>query len=143
MASPHGTGAWNARPEVADYDYRNCASLFGYAATVHARSGGIGQLCGAGADRVDFDWWRQLTVEHLVGEKQGGYLRSIRSALSQRLPQVAPGELAELSRRIDEANTVTACSFCNSTTSRDLAPKSMQDLIAEAAAGTAADPLSA
>ena len=27
------------------YDYRNCQSLFGYAARVHERSGGICQLC--------------------------------------------------------------------------------------------------
>jgi hypothetical protein len=48
---------------VKDYDYRNCQSLFGYAAKVHERSGGVCQLCGAGGPEVDFDFWRQLTVE--------------------------------------------------------------------------------
>src|SRR5205807_243716 len=59
---------------VTDYDYRNCQSLFGYAAKVHERSGGVCQLCSAGAAGLDFDLWRQMTVEHLIGESQGGYL---------------------------------------------------------------------
>jgi hypothetical protein len=25
---------------------------------------------------VDFDLWRQMSVEHLIGESQGGYLKS-------------------------------------------------------------------
>ena len=29
---------------MTDYDYRNCQSLFGYAAKVHERSGGVRQL---------------------------------------------------------------------------------------------------
>ena len=28
-------------------------------------------LCGARSDRLGFDLWRQLTVEHLIGEGQG------------------------------------------------------------------------
>jgi hypothetical protein len=58
----------NDRPP---YDFRNCTSLFGYSAAVHVRSGGSCELCDAG-DSSDFDWWRQLTVEHLIGEGQGG-----------------------------------------------------------------------
>ena len=37
------------------YDYRNCESLFGYAASAHVRSGSICQLCGCGDGKgVDF-----------------------------------------------------------------------------------------
>lgn len=113
------------------YDYRNCQSLFGYSAAVHARSGGICALCGYGQDRMDFDAWRQLTVEHLIGDSQGGYPRQIREALKAKLAG-APEEAAlRVAADIDAANTVTACSFCNSTTSRNRAPISMTDLIAQ------------
>lgn len=44
---------------VTDYDYRNRQSLFGNAAEVHGRSGGICQLCGCGSRELDFDLWRQ------------------------------------------------------------------------------------
>lgn len=114
------------------YDYRNCQSLFGYAASVHIRSGGVCQLCGAGADRLDFDLWRQLTVEHLVGESQGGYPKQIRQVLAARYPDAAPGVLAQVADAIDAANTVTACGFCNSTTSRTRSPNSMAELLASA-----------
>jgi hypothetical protein len=60
------------------YHYRNCQSLFGYAAEVHRHSGGVCELCGAGATGIDFDLWRRLTVEHLIGESQGGYAKQIR-----------------------------------------------------------------
>jgi hypothetical protein len=121
---------------VTEYDYRNCQSLFGYAANVHERSGGICQLCGAGGVELGFDLWRQMTVEHLIGESQGGHLRQISAALTQRFPQLGPAALNELARRIDAANTVTACSFCNATTSRAQAPTSMTSLIEGAPDGT-------
>jgi hypothetical protein len=111
------------------YDYRNCQSLFGYAARVHERSGGACQLCGAGTAEVDFDLWRQLTVEHLIGESQGGYLRQITASLASRFPAMTAAGRADLAAQIDAANTVTACSFCNATTSRDQAPVSMKRLI--------------
>jgi hypothetical protein len=111
------------------YDYRNCSSLFGYSAAVHARSGGICQLCGAGAKEPEFDLWRQLTVEHLVGESQGGYPVKIRGAVALRFPELSAAEQADFSARIDAANTITACSFCNSTTSRDRSDRSMLELI--------------
>ena len=114
------------------YDYRNCQSLFGYAAAVHERSGGICQLCGAGFGGLDFDMWRQLTVEHLIGEGQGGYLAQIRQALAERFPDLDPGTRETLSLRIDEANTITACGFCNSTTSRDRATTTMTAAIESA-----------
>ncbi len=116
------------------YDYRNCSSLFGYAASVHARSGGICQLCGSGSQAVDFDLWRQLTVEHLIGASQGGYLNRIRDALAEHLPELPASDREALARRIDEANTVTACSFCNSTTSRNQAPVAMTAAIMAAPA---------
>jgi hypothetical protein len=119
--------------ERQPYDHRNCQSLFGYAAAVHERSGGVCQLCGAGAGagagRVDFDWWRQLTVEHLIGESQGGYLAQIRLALRSRLPDLPQPDLEGLASAIDVANTITACSFCNSTTSRGRVPVGMTDAI--------------
>ena len=53
---------------MTDYGHRNCQSLFGYAAKVHERSGGVCQLCDAGAVELGFDLWRQMTVEHLIGK---------------------------------------------------------------------------
>jgi hypothetical protein len=126
----------NSETHANAYDYRNCQSLFGYAARVHERSGGTCQLCGAGGSEVDFDLWRQLTVEHLIGEGQGGYLWQITTALAARFPSLDPESITQLARRIDEANTVTACSFCNSTTSRNKAPIAMSDAIARAPDGT-------
>ena len=123
----------------ADYDYRNCSSLFGYSAEVHRRSGGVCQLCGAGAGGLDFDFWRQLTVEHLIGQGQGGYLKQIRDRLTERFPGMAPGDHRQLAGRIDAANTVTACQFCNATTSRTVAPVSMTDAIMGAPDGTEED----
>ncbi|MGH8989260.1 MAG: hypothetical protein ACRDXC_11840 [Acidimicrobiales bacterium] len=121
---------------MTDYDYRNCQSLFGYAADVHVRSGGICQLCGCGSRELDFDLWRQMTVEHLIGESQGGYLKQIEVALTARFPRLGPSGVAELARRIDHANTVTACSFCNSMTSRTRAAISMEEAIQDAPDGT-------
>jgi len=112
------------------YDYRNCQSLFGYAESAHQRSGGVCQLCGCGAgDDIDFDLWRQLTVEHLIGESQNGYLKDIKKAVAKRFPALVTDDAAELARRINEANTVTACSFCNSTTSRVTHARTMEELI--------------
>ncbi len=117
------------------YDYRNCQSLFGYAEKVHERSRGVCQLCGCGNEseqHVNFDLWRQMTVEHLIGASQGGYLKDVRKAIAQRFPALSSEERERLAQRIDEANTVTACSFCNSTTSRDRHSKGMWQLISEA-----------
>jgi len=110
--------------------------LFGYAAKVHERSGGVCQLCGAGAAGLDFDLWRQMTVEHLIGESQGGYLRQILASLAGRFPGLSAVERVRLADQIDAANTVTACSFCNATTSRTQAPTSMTSLIETAPDGT-------
>jgi len=116
-----------------EYDFRNCRSLFGYAAEVHSRSGGICQLCGAGTNDVDFDGWRQLTVEHLIGDSQGGYLQQITKAVDACFPGRTADMRAALARQIDEANIVTACSFCNATTSRERGSLTMREAIGLAA----------
>ncbi|MCL1979688.1 MAG: hypothetical protein FWG62_01250 [Proteobacteria bacterium] len=114
------------------YDYRNCQSLFGYAYSVHLRSGGVCQLCGAGRNaEPSFDFWRQLTVEHIIGRKQGGYRNDIKRLISELLPESDADEQKELALAIDAANTITACSFCNATTSR-YKTNSMRELIEEA-----------
>jgi hypothetical protein len=117
---------------MSRYNYKNCQSLFGYAANTHIRSGGKCQLCGCGGSPLDFDLWRQMTVEHLVGKSQGGYLKQIRLAVAARFKELTAVALEELSQSIDALNTVTACSFCNSTTSRDVNLKSMSELINDA-----------
>jgi hypothetical protein len=111
------------------YDYKNCQSLFGYAAECHIRSGGKCQLCGCGGIPLDFDLWRQMTVEHLIGESQGGYLPKIRDAVAARFPDISADARDGLARRLDALNTVTACQFCNSTTSRERNAESMSDLL--------------
>ena len=112
------------------YNYHNCQSLFGYARKVHHRSGGICQLCGAGdALDVDFNLWRQLTVEHLIGESQGGYINRIKPIIDRRFPELSNSDREAMAMQIDEANTVTACSFCNAMTSRVRNPETMEQLI--------------
>jgi hypothetical protein len=117
------------------YSYKSCHSLFGYASDVHARSGGKCQLCGFGGRLLDFDLWRQLTVEHLIGVSQGGHRtkreksNDISRAVLARFPDLPPQEQERLMREIDNANTVTACGFCNSATSRDKHTKAMHELI--------------
>lgn len=111
------------------YNYKNCQSLFGYAFSVHVRSAGTCQLCGCGGAALSFDLWRQMTVEHIIGKKQGGHLKDIRFAVMERFPALSNNESESLSLSIDAANTVTACSFCNSTTSQHSYHISMADLI--------------
>lgn len=114
------------------YDYRNCQSLFGYAKKVHQRSGGICQLCGCGMGiQSGFDLWRQMTVEHLIGESQGGDLKRIKEAIAKRFPKLSYEEHEKLANLVHDANTVTACRFCNSTTSRYRHTKGMDQLINE------------
>lgn len=93
-------------------------------------------MCGCGNGTVvDFDFWRQMTVEHLIGKSEKGYRVDIRKAVS-RIFSVLPDIVAEDSKvldditdTIDEANTVTACSFCNSMTSRRKNKKTMEDIL--------------
>lgn len=114
---------------TAQYNYKQCQSLFGYSFDVHVRSSGTCQLCGCGGANLTFDLWRQMTVEHIIGKSQGGYLKDIRLVVAERFPDLNVAERESLSRKIDAVNTVTACSFCNSTTSRDANSISMRDLI--------------
>lgn len=117
--------------EHAPYDETGLQSLFGYGKAAHERSGGICQLCGCGAgSEVDFDLWRQFTIEHLIGEGQGGYPPRIRAAVDERFAHLPAQARMDLAKRIHEANIVTACQFCNSTTSRDRAAATMEELIA-------------
>ncbi|MGH2725102.1 MAG: hypothetical protein ACRDI0_12765 [Actinomycetota bacterium] len=112
------------------YDESGLQSLFGYGRAAHERSGGICQLCGCGAGPdIDFDLWRQFTIEHLIGEGQGGYPPRIRRAVDARFPHLSDAERASLAVWIREANIVTACQFCNSTTSRDRAQLTMEEII--------------
>jgi len=123
------------------YDHRGCQSLFGYALEVHKRSGGVCELCHTGRESpLSFDLWRQLTVEHLIGESQGGYLNKIRETLRRRFSSLSPAEREAMAWRINAANTITACSFCNSTTSRDRNEKTMEEILTEAA-GTSEEDL--
>jgi len=113
------------------YNEAGLQSLFGYGRSAHERSGGICQLCGCGAGPdIDFDLWRQFTIEHLIGEGQGGYPPRIRAAVDARFAHLTELERASLASRIHEANIVTACQFCNSTTSRDRAAFTMEEAIA-------------
>ena len=117
---------------TGSYNYRQCQSLFGYAKDVHERSGCICQLCGCGSgEEIPFELWRQMTVEHLIGRAQGGYLPQVRQAITQRFPELPAQEQEKIARCIDEMNTITACQFCNSTTSQSRHEKSMTRLIRE------------
>ena len=115
------------------YDHRNCQSLFGYALDIHKRYNCVCQLCGCGVNRAsDFDIWRQKTVEHIIGKSQGGYKADIRKSVDERFPDLPEPDREDFAKRLNDANTVSACRFCNSTTSRDCCTKSMRDLIFEA-----------
>jgi len=115
-----------------EYDVGNCQSLFGYAERVHQRSHGLCQLCGfEGIPALDFHLWRQLTVEHVIGVSQGGAKRQIEEAIAKRFPSLTPSDRANLANQIDEVNTVTACHFCNSSTSRNRCDRTMGEIIAQ------------
>ncbi len=111
------------------YNYKNCQSLFGYSTEVHIRCSGRCQLCGCGGEPLDFDLWRQMTVEHLIGKSQGGYIKEVREEVRRKFPSYSGVEVESLAREIDALNTVTACQFCNSTTSRFKSRVSMYELI--------------
>ncbi|HUH41931.1 MAG TPA: hypothetical protein VLZ29_02330 [Sulfurimonas sp.] len=115
------------------YNYKSCSSLFGYSAKVHIRFKGQCQLCKCGGGNpVDFDLWRQMTVEHLIGKSQGGYLKQILIFVEEFFPMLNKDDIKKLAIKIDEKNTITCCQFCNSTTCRYPYDKSMKDLFIEA-----------
>jgi hypothetical protein len=68
-------------------------------------------------------------------EVAGRLSTSNTQAVSGRFPELLPDAIEELALRLDAPNTVTACSFCNSTTSRDISSKSMPELLKEAIGG--------
>jgi len=113
---------------MAKYNYKNCQSLFGYSADIHIRCKGRCQLCGCGGVPLNFDLWRQMTVEHLIGKSQGGYLSQLRELVDKYFSELHDSKRENLARNIDKINTVTACQFCNSTTSRDVHSISMYEL---------------
>jgi hypothetical protein len=88
----------------------------------------VTRSCGGEPDTGDPPRAASLTL--LVGSSiKGGYLRQISASLAFRFPGLTAAERARLADQIDAANTVTACSFCNATTSRAQAPTSMTSLI--------------
>ncbi len=112
------------------YDYHKFWSLCGYAADVIQRSQAVCQLCGW--DASDFHLWRQLTVEHVIGKSQGGYLKDIRTAVAERFPEIEDTKRDELVQKLESENTVAACQSCNSMTSRMRHTKDMGQLLTEA-----------
>ena len=95
------------------YDPKNCQSLFGYGKNAHERSGGICVYCGIGADKLDFDIWRQFSIDHVIP-------RRLLPDINKVFPNIEKNKelIRALRRKIDGMNLVTACNFCNSMTSR-------------------------
>jgi len=109
----------------------NYQSLLGYARGVHKESGGRCAYCEYGACGVDFDMWRQLSLEHVIPSKwlEKGNIRPLLNELwglgdNWRKPyQRVTGdednlEGFRLKQAIEQESCVTACHFCNSATSR-------------------------
>lgn len=67
------------------------------------------------------------TVEHIIGESGGGYPGELRATVAQPFPTFIYAEQMQVVEEINTANTGTACSVCNSMTSRDGLP-GMEDL---------------
>jgi hypothetical protein len=51
--------------------------------------------------------------------------------VAARFGRLTESEQSSIASGIHEANVVTACQFCNSTTSRDRAPFTMEEIIAD------------
>ena len=73
-----------------------------------------------------------MTVEHLIGRTQGGYLEQIRQSVEIGFQNLSIEERSALAVEIDNLNRVTSCSFCNSMTSQSINGKSMLELIQDA-----------
>ena len=56
-------------------------------------------------------------------------MKQIQSLVATRFNNITVDEQNDISRKIDALNTVTACSFCNSTTSRNVSEKTMEQLL--------------
>ena len=114
------------------YDFKKCQSLFGYAIETHKKYRGVCQLCGAGYNGITFDLFRQLTVEHIIGKNDGGYLSDIIKSVGEVFPYLSKAEIKGLANKIEFINMVTACQFCNAMTSRYKSHIQMKDLIKKA-----------
>ena len=107
----------------------NCQSLVGYADEVHRNSGGACEYCEYGSGELDFDLWRQLSLEHVIPSSWLDWKRLQR--LLEELFAPYPINLFERKKRgstelpegrqlrheIEMACCATACQFCNSMTS--------------------------
>jgi len=113
------------------YNIKDCQSLFGYAFETHKRYKGVCQLCGAGKNGLSFDIFRQMTVEHIIGKSQGGYISGIKSCFKKYFPKYEASKVKTLSKSIEFENMVTSCQFCNSMTSRYVSDVSMDRLFSE------------
>jgi hypothetical protein len=51
--------------------------------------------------------------------------------IKHRFPSLSPPEREAMAMRIDAASTITACSFCNATTSRNKNDKTVEEILAE------------
>lgn len=49
-------------------------------------------LCDCGGEPLPFEMWRQMTVEHLIGKSQQGYLKDIRGLVRTRFPESTESE---------------------------------------------------
>lgn len=61
-------------------------------------------------------------------------MKTIKALVSEFFPDLDIEEAREFAGQVNARNTVTACHFCNATTSRMRAPQSMREII-ESAAG--------
>jgi len=107
----------------------NCQSLLGYAESVHLATGGICAYCDFGKPRLDFSEWRQLALEHVVpsGIVNGDEVKSKLMALFGYAKEDWPTRKHQpradlrghkLQAKLAEACCTTACTFCNSMTSK-------------------------
>jgi len=111
------------------YDPKQCQSLFGYSLSVHTRCKWHCKLCEEG-DMTPTQM-RSLSVEHIIGRTQNGYLYQIIPAVTKAFPDYSKKEIKELSNKIDSLNTVSAHTFCNSITSRTQSAQDMSSIISE------------
>ncbi len=92
-----------ANPDC-QYDPKSCQSLLGYGRAAHARSGGRCKYCDFGKERIDFNMWRQLSIDHVVPARlfpgEGRTLQSI-------FPRLPKPELDKLTDEINRINLST------------------------------------
>jgi len=72
---------------------------------------------------------RSLSVEHIIGKTQEGYIHQIKKAVTKAFPDYTKDQVIKLSEKLDTINTVSAHTFCNSITSRNHADRDMDEMI--------------